>query len=602
MGNLGLDSSYSKPPARYWVWGAGLMIWIWLASKAISFFSTGALPGNDDLLRLQQVRDLLTGQNWFNTDQTRFLTPEGGDIHWSRLPDLYLASVIWILKPVLGVELAERVAAASWPLVLLVGALSALVVIMRRAGFSTSAQVFGLLCFGVSGAIYNFWPGRIDHHNLVVVLTLIGLAAALAKVASFKSGAIAGLCCAVILSVALEGLPYVGGIILVIGLFWIVRGHNEAERLTGFGLALITSATLAYVLDAPGPVSQRMVCDAYGASHFAGFLVGGASLIGLAVFGGIVQHWRARLGLGVLVGGLTLAVFVLVNPSCLGDPYAGVSDEVVQAWLGAVGEARSILRVWAEEPATAVLHYGFMIAGMLGLGVAVWQAEREVRLERLGILIMALIAGLTMMWQLRGITFAHVFASIGGGYVIGATLTRWFDKRGAGPILGVAIAALIFSPIGWSMLSVPFKPAPKASATEKPYRSLCRDPVAYRTLPQTRPMRIFSSIDLGMPILSATDHEVYAGPYHRNVEGLEQVTSVFLGSSNEARTRLTEMGATHVLYCQGLAETSRYARLEPKSFGADLQRGDLPDWLVSDDGKTETDGEVRLYRISVSRP
>ncbi|MEL7232388.1 MAG: hypothetical protein AAGJ85_07750, partial [Pseudomonadota bacterium] len=40
-----------------------------LQARAAGDVAAGVFPDNDDMLRLQQVRDLLAGQNWFNVDQ-----------------------------------------------------------------------------------------------------------------------------------------------------------------------------------------------------------------------------------------------------------------------------------------------------------------------------------------------------------------------------------------------------------------------------------------------------------------------------------------------------------------------------------------------------
>ncbi|HQY44971.1 MAG TPA: hypothetical protein PK450_12425, partial [Paracoccaceae bacterium] len=72
--------------------------WICLGAMAILFLNAlRSLPqiadllisgDGDDLTRLQEVRDWLGGQSWFDTRQYRILPPEGISIHWSRYVDL----------------------------------------------------------------------------------------------------------------------------------------------------------------------------------------------------------------------------------------------------------------------------------------------------------------------------------------------------------------------------------------------------------------------------------------------------------------------------------------------------------------------------------
>ncbi len=581
---------------RIWVWLVGTLLFVTLGMKAGDIIA-GRLPGNDDLLRLQQVRDLLGGQAWFDVDQVRFLTPEGGEMHWSRIPDLFLAGVILLTKPFIGQANAELLAVILWPLFLLLTVLCALVAIMRRLDFTPVAQALGLAFFGVSGAIYNFWPGRIDHHNLVVALTLIGVAAALSRQLTIRSGLLAGLCTAIMMSIALESLPYAGMLILCFGLFWIVRGHLEAPRLLAFGATLAIGAVLLYALDAPGWSDARAVCDAYGQSHMAGFVVGGFLLAMLGIFGGKFETWQSRLIAGGIAGIATLSVVVLVQPSCLGDPYADVSDQARLAWLSAVGEARTMSRIFIDDPEKAVWQYGYILAGLLAALVMIQRAPAGQRLPRIGLSLFMLFAGLATVWQIRGVTFSHVFASLTCAWVVGEAILYWWRKRGAGPALALCFGAALFSPIGWKLIAGPFdRPAPSGSS-DKAYNILCIDPDAYAALPEEAQMRVFTPIDLGMSVLMRTPHEVFAGPYHRNVQGIERVTDVFMGPKEEARDKLLAMNATHFLYCQGLPETARYGRLRPEGFAAQLETGDVPSWLQPIDDETETDGVVRLYRI-----
>jgi hypothetical protein len=557
----------------------------------------GAMPDNDDLLRLQQVRDLMAGQGWFNVDQARFFTPEGGEMHWSRLPDIFLSTIIFIARPFVGQANAEMLAVIIWPLILLCWTLVMLVTVMRRLKVSLSGQVVGLIFFSMSGAIFNFWPGRIDHHNLVVVLTLTGFAAALSHEFTARSGIIAAACIAASLSVAIESLPYAGALILIFGVFWIVRGHREATRLTAFGVALIAFSTLFYLADAPGWSERRMVCDAYGTSHWIGMMGGGGLLALIGVFGGNLDGWGKRLVAGAIAGGVTLGLVAFVNPACLGDPYAEVSDQVRIAWLSVVGEARHLGTLWADEPSRAVWQVGFVVSGLVAAAIMLLKAPSGLRLSRLALGLMMMLSALATVWQIRGVTFSHVFAVIAAGWLVGCLFDHWWKERGTMPALGLFAGAIAMAPITWDYLSKPFiKPSPYAVG-EKSYDELCLDPDAYAEIAIRDNMKVFTPIDLGMSVLARTPHSVFAGPYHRNVRGIERVTEVFMGEPELAQTRILAMGATHLLYCEGLNETTRYGLLRPEGFAAQMNKGDVPTWLEPVDGKAETDGVIRLYLV-----
>ncbi|OYW46292.1 MAG: hypothetical protein B7Z31_15785, partial [Rhodobacterales bacterium 12-65-15] len=80
----------------------------------------------DDLTRLQQVRDWLAGQSWFDTTQYRILPPEGVSIHWSRYVDLGIAAFLVPASWVLSQTGAEHFAIILWPTFL--GCLAVLVI------------------------------------------------------------------------------------------------------------------------------------------------------------------------------------------------------------------------------------------------------------------------------------------------------------------------------------------------------------------------------------------------------------------------------------------------------------------------------------------
>jgi hypothetical protein len=574
-----------------WVWAVGGFFMLMLLPRLSDIFA-GWIPDADDMMRLQQVRDLLDGQSWFNVDQARMLTPEGGEMHWSRLPDLFLAGIILLTEPLLGREMAEKLAIGLWPLMLLAAAFTFFTLILRRLGVNQSGQVLGLVFFATSAAVYNFWPGRIDHHGLVVVLTLAGLSAVLSPGRTARSSAILAFCVVAMLSVAFESLPYLAGLIAMLGLFWILRGHREGVRLAWFGLALIGFAAVFYGLDAPGMTADRFSCDAYGNSHLAGFVTGGALFILLGVFGGALETWWARLIAGGVAAAVTLAVIVAVNPSCLADPYASVPDAVRLSWLNMVGEAKPLSTLMAEEPGRVIWVFGFLGAASLATGAMIYVATPEQRTARIGIALLFALSVATTIWQIRGQSFSHVFAAIGAGWLAGVLFARWRDTGGMRPLLIFAIAVLLLSPITWERLStqVPSRLAPSQNVA-------CIDPDAYRGLETGPAMRIHAPIILGPSIIARTPHAAFAGPYHRNILGIERSNAVLIGPVDEAHARLLELGATHLLFCKGLRETTRYAEMWPEGLAAMLDRDVLPDWLEPADDLTETEGVVRLYRV-----
>ncbi len=93
--------------------------------------ASDVLPDGDDYMRLQQVRDLLGGQSWFDLHQYRYVPPVGEPMHWSRLVDIPIATLILIFRPFVGEIAAERITEIVVPL-LTFGCVMALVATITR--------------------------------------------------------------------------------------------------------------------------------------------------------------------------------------------------------------------------------------------------------------------------------------------------------------------------------------------------------------------------------------------------------------------------------------------------------------------------------------
>ena len=70
-----------SPKAEAFIEHHGIILFIWFLSVVLSWFKVGAalrageLQGNDDYMRLAQIRDWLGGQGWFDLNQYR-LNPQ----------------------------------------------------------------------------------------------------------------------------------------------------------------------------------------------------------------------------------------------------------------------------------------------------------------------------------------------------------------------------------------------------------------------------------------------------------------------------------------------------------------------------------------------
>ena len=97
-------------------------------------------PGDpDDFMRLDQVRDWLAGQSWWDVRQYRMDPPAGADMHWSRLVDLPIAACLLLARLVLPEPAASIAAMTAVPLLQLLLAMALLRALMRTLGASAGA-------------------------------------------------------------------------------------------------------------------------------------------------------------------------------------------------------------------------------------------------------------------------------------------------------------------------------------------------------------------------------------------------------------------------------------------------------------------------------
>jgi hypothetical protein len=106
------------------------------------------------------------------------------------------------------------------------------------------------------------------------------------------------------------------------------------------------------------------------------------------------------------------------------------------------------------------------------------------------------------------------------------------------------------------------------------------------TIPSMRPIArlpkatILTFVDLGPRLITITHHDAIAGPYHRNGDAILDVQRAFRGSADDARSIARKHGATLLLVCPNMSESTIYKAHSPKGFYMQIVGGTVPDWLV----------------------
>ncbi|MEC9463491.1 MAG: hypothetical protein VX601_09985, partial [Pseudomonadota bacterium] len=129
----------------------------------------------DDELRLIQIRHFLEVGGWYDLRLPMIQLPEVYQSPWSRLIDFPYVLIASALRPFVGLDIALQIATLTWPPVLLAGFAYLAVRFIREVtpGERLSAASFVSVGLLLIIAAFEFSPGRIDHHNIQMLLMLL---------------------------------------------------------------------------------------------------------------------------------------------------------------------------------------------------------------------------------------------------------------------------------------------------------------------------------------------------------------------------------------------------------------------------------------------
>ncbi len=580
---------------RHWM---RLTLAAWLLVAAALFWSRWGqiywlgLGDTDDNMRLMQVRALLNGQAWFDLRQYRMNPPAGFNIHWSRLVDLPLAGLILVLRPITGTFWAERVACGVAPLLPLSIAMLGLAATVRRlvSPLAWPLAVLGLTC--CSATLPMFMPDRIDHHGwqlAMLSLTVAGLCDPRAR----RGGALVGAASAVSLSIGLEMLPYAAMAGAILALRW-VWDRAEAERLGFYALALSIGAAVGYA-GLQSYDTSVLRCDALTPVWLSAVIVAGALLLLLARVSPASRG--VRLALAVVAGAGIAAWFAHSFPQCLGRPEQ-VSPELQRNWLDNVREAKPITQHgWRLGVPLAALP----VIGLVGAVTATLRASPAARwIGWAPVLLFALFGAAMMFWQVRAGAGAQLLGVPGVVALVWAAVP-WIARHrreprvwAAGGALALLVVAGVFA--GSILRWVP-------AAKPKPYErrvnlanARCMTLPALAALDRYPAQVVFSFADLGPRLITVSHHDAVAGPYHRNGPAILDVQHAFTGAPDQARAIMRRHGATLLLVCPNMAESTVYRARAPQGFYAQLAHGTKFPWLTP--LPLPKGDPLRVFRIS----
>ncbi|KRQ01935.1 hypothetical protein [Bradyrhizobium manausense] len=535
----------------------------------------------DDALRLVEVRDLLAGQGWFDLTQYR-LDPPGIAMHWSRIVDAPLAVLILVLRPLLGQHLAEVLTLVLWPSLLMGAALWLAARIASQACAPEDrkrAQLAAIVVTALSiPALIHFRAGAIDHHNLQIVLLLGFVLCICALEHRADRAALAGLCGALSLAVGLEMLPAIAmASAVVVGLL-VWKGTDVLRPACAFGAGLAGSSLLLALLLLPINSLTRPVCDAFGGPVLLLCAGGGVALLAVAGVARMRDGVWTRFAASGIAGALLLGAFYRSYPSCVASPYAQVDPLLVSFWLGRVVETMSVSELAQMQPQKLLGYYAFPLLTLGLCTAAVIGCTPQMRFRWIvSTITLAALCG-ESLWELRGAAAANIVAAP----LCVAGIVRLRTEIVAGSRL--VRVALLLSPATLGGIGLAVWPA-FAAGTGGPKIAMpdpaasCQTISSAAALADLPPGRMMAPIDSGPAILAATEHAVFAGPYHRNNDGNLAMVHAMTAAPEAAHDMLRARQVDYILTCNGSFDQEDLVRIAPEGLAAHLGRGEAPDYL-----------------------
>ena len=549
--------------------------------------TASALLDTDDAMRLTQLRDWLGGQGWYDLHQWRVVP--GYESHWSRLIDAGLAGTLWVFGPFFDAAFAERLMRTAWPALWLLPTIAGMAAIAWRLAGREAALVALLLALVGLPAFHQFRPGRIDHHNVQIALSVLVVAATVwsdrVRWAALAAGALTGLA----IGVGLECLPYLLVCAVAFALRYVID-RDAARAAAHYGLALAASSIVMFFA-LVGPQSwSHTVCDSIAINWVALVGIGG---LGLAAAGTMPSpRASVRLAVALAIGAVAAGVFLLLEPRCLKGPYAMMDSDVWSMWLSHVREMQPLLVLLFKTPVTGA---AVAIFPTVAVAAALFLLRDRANRRDFGHLAATAVLIVAFLTTLAAVK-AYSYATWLGMPLVAAFALQLFDALRIHSVVPRFALSLLLTP---AVLSVGALGIAQAAGfndhtnTDRAEHDVCLDNASYAALARLPAGVVAADLDYGPFLLALTPHKILAAPYHRLSAGIRATHEIFAAPPDAARGLLARFGVTYVALCGKRSPSDLAKAALDASFWGRLQAKDIPAWLEP----VATDGPFAVYRV-----
>ncbi|MGF9563901.1 hypothetical protein [Neorhizobium sp. JUb45] len=488
----------------------------------------------DDSMRASQIRAfMLPGGRWWDLTLPSINLPQPYVSPWSRLVDLPYILLASALKPLIGQEIAFSLAFNIWPPVLLAVYCFFAASVCRR--FAPPSSLIGILLLVATSilmvlSIWEFAPGRIDHHNV----QLVALSAVFAGLSRWDrcGGVLIGTGSVVSVAVALEGIPFVAMAFASLFICVLARDRLALLVLHAASLSmLVLTLPLAFVLIGPAGIKSTQ-CDAFSAPYIL-LLVGCATILG--GLSPLVARHKGWLVPMLLSGAAFIMLFICLFPDCLSGPYWMIDPVSKNYWFDRIPQEASSLYFIQESQFNNIAFEALMAAVLILSAPPVF---REFKAGRNALLAMWGFAALSLLLTVfmgRYLRFAFAFIPLLLPVAMSYSRNACFQYSrfanlgvmiSTGFVLAVIVLAVAVAPRREVILDaatfMSFDACKRAS-----FGALSTVPAGKIVAPEGLAMTLLPSLPSGF--------SVAAVPFHRASPGMKRVFEAFLSSDPAIR-------------------------------------------------------------------
>jgi hypothetical protein len=571
-----LDFTGRHPLLIYTLFAFAL-IWFSQFDAAKAVFLTGHIRDTDDAMRLVQVRDWLAGQSWFDLHQYRINPPEGLLMHWSRLIDVPVAALILFFKFFTSADMAERLARLVWPaLVQLSLFATVLALTLKLAGWRALFAASVLIGFNAIVSM-QMEPGRIDHHDVLMLLSALSVLLTLLAFEKPRLALLAGLIASAMMAIGFETLPAIAVVGMFYFFYWLYDRRYADSLLRNFGLSFAAGTLVLYFATTPPALYQTLVCDAQSYASTILALGAGLSCAILARFGAQLRSIPQKLVAAAICSAALLTILYIYAKPCFSGPFAALPLDLREKWLTQVFEAIG-LGQHLKTDFWNNLAFAGPLAVALSCAAAAVAFQKQER-WRWGLLFALVGAHALLSFEhLRMLPYAILFALPAAAWCI----ARLREKSQA----AMALLYIVSIPAVWALAVQPF-------ATPIGAASQCGNPANYAEIAKLPQSHVLAPIDLGTFLLAHTKHAAYGAPYHRNIEGMRFVLATLYETPEKALPKLREKNIDYIVLCDNLGEQRAIDQQNPNSLATRLMKNESFKGLA----KIDVRPPMHLWRV-----